>query len=91
MKENITEQLIEKEDIKLTPITVSSTKTNYRFFTNKLKLFIILDIISLLIMIIFLIFSYKILFWIFFFITIILTILVIISFVLINKEKKNCG
>ena len=29
MKENITEQLIEKEDIKLTPITVSSTKTNY--------------------------------------------------------------
>ena len=88
MKE-ITEQLIEKEDIELKPITVSSTKTNYRFFTDKLKLFIILDIISLLIMIIFLIFSYKILFWIFFFITIILTILVIISFVLINKEKKK--
>ena len=89
MNENLIEYLKEEEKIEINHRKISTIEVKFRFFTNHLKLFIILDIISFITTTIFLISSFNTFFWIFFFITIILTILVIISFVIIYKKKKN--
>ena len=89
MNENLIEQLKEEDKIEINHRIISPIKIKFRFFTDYLKLFIILDIISFITTIIFLISSFNTFFWIFFSITILLTILVIISFVIICKEKKE--
>jgi NADH:ubiquinone oxidoreductase subunit 3 (subunit A) len=92
MKENLSEELYEEENNEIIPQTnqtVVKKKIENLYISNFLKLFIIFDIISIFIMLIFMLTSLKVFFWIFFSTTIILTCLIIISYIIIYKEKQD--